>query len=87
MSIPDYSLTPFAKDLDRGKIAKEIDVFNNVNKAVSIQYKVQYLDITSQNRSASSEQGLVASDGLHPSATEYAKWAKGLTELIAAQLK
>jgi hypothetical protein len=84
VSIPDYSLTPFAKNLDVEKIAREIEMFNGVNKALSIQYKVAYADITTRLKN---DPFLVAEDGLHPSANEYAKWTKKIVELIISQLK
>src|SRR4051812_39545677 len=67
ISIPDYSITPFAQSLDTSKISKEIEVFNGINKALSIQYKVQYVDITSNSREAKDSINLLAQDGLHPS--------------------
>ena len=44
ISIPDYSVTPFAESKDREKISREIDMFNAVKKALSIQYKVLRMD-------------------------------------------
>ena len=35
LSIPDWGVTPFAKDRDRNKIAKEIDAFNAINEKIS----------------------------------------------------
>jgi lysophospholipase L1-like esterase len=87
VSIPDYSVTPFAQSKDPQKIAKEIDVFNNISKAVSIQYKVQYVDITPGYRKAKEDIKLVAEDGLHPSAKEYRIWAQQMAETIIKQLK
>lgn len=87
ISIPDYGVTPFAKDMDREKISKEINVFNGINKALSIQYKVHYVDITPVSREAKNNSELVASDGLHPSQKEYAKWSEKIVEVIVAQLK
>ena len=87
LSIPDYSVTPFAASSDREKIAREVDVFNGVNKALSIQYKVHYIDITADSREATNDAALVAPDGLHPSEKAYAKWAEMVAELIASQLK
>jgi lysophospholipase L1-like esterase len=87
ISIPDYSVTPYAASMDKEKIAKEIDVFNGVNKALSIQYKVQYVDITGDLREAADRSDLISSDGLHPSEKEYAKWAGRITESITALLK
>jgi lysophospholipase L1-like esterase len=87
MSIPDYSVMPFAQPMDKDKISKEIEVFNGINKALSIQYKVQYLDITPGSREAKNNTNLIAQDGLHPSEKQYAKWAEKLAELITSQLK
>jgi lysophospholipase L1-like esterase len=87
VSIPDYSVTPFANSMDAEKIAKEIDVFNSINKAVSIQYKVHYIDIINGSRSSKDDPELVAPDGLHPSEKEYAKWSEKIVEVIISQLK
>jgi lysophospholipase L1-like esterase len=87
VSIPDYSNTPYAKSMDTEKISKEVEVFNGINKALSIQYKVQYVDITSTLKENKDDASLIAQDGLHPSEKEYAKWAEKIVELIASQLK
>ncbi|HEX2606895.1 MAG TPA: SGNH/GDSL hydrolase family protein [Flavisolibacter sp.] len=87
ISIPDYSVTPFVKKEEAEKVAREIDVFNNINKAVSIQYKVQYMDITSLSREAGHNPSLTIQDHLHPSATAYEKWASKLTEIMLNLLK
>ena len=87
VSIPDYSVTPYAEKSDREKIAREIDVFNGINKALSIQYKVQYVEITEGSREAANDASLLAADGLHPSEKEYAKWAARVAEAIVSQLK
>ena len=76
ISIPDYSVTSYAKSMDVGKISREIEVFNGINKALSIQYKVQYVDITAGSKAAKNDSSLIAQDGLHPSEKEYSKWAK-----------
>lgn len=87
ISIPDYGVTPFAKDMDKEKIAKEIDVFNGINKALSIQYKAHYVDITPGSRNAKHDPELVASDGLHPSEKEYAKWSEKIVEVMLQLLR
>lgn len=87
LSIPDYSVTPFAGSMDKEKIAREIDLFNSVNKAVSIQYKVQYIDITPESRNAEGDLAHLAEDQLHPSAKAYKKWAEKVADIIYGQLK
>lgn len=80
LSIPDYSVTPFAAGSDRAKIAAEIDQFNAANKMISLQLGAHYLDITAVSREA--DPTLIAGDGLHPSGKQYKRWADLLSPLI-----
>ena len=86
VSIPDWGVTPFANGRDRAQIAKEIDDYNAANKYISVIYKVNYIDITPGSREAATDLSLVAGDGLHPSAKEYAKWAQKVFAAIKQQL-
>ena len=86
LSIPDYSVTPFASGSDKQKIAREIDAFNTVNKAIAADHKVHYLYITDDSRKAASDPSLVAQDGLHFSGKEYAVWSEKLAPIIKALL-
>ena len=87
ITIPNYGLTPFAASLDRGKIAHELEVFNSVIRALSLQYKTGLVDITPDFESAGTDATLIASDGLHPSETAYERWAQRVAAAISAQLK
>ena len=86
LSIPDYSVTPFAAGLDTAKISKEIDAFNEVNKNISLNAGVNYVDITPVSREAKYNLSLIAGDGLHPSAYQYEKWSMLLAPLIKKEL-
>jgi lysophospholipase L1-like esterase len=87
LSIPDYGVTPYASGSDRALIAKEIDSFNLINKAIAIQSGVNYLDITPTSRLAADDKTLIATDGLHPSGLQYKLWAEGLVPIIKTVLK
>ena len=87
LSIPDWGVTPFASDRDTKQIAIEIDNYNSANKSIAETYKVGYIDITPASREAMSDRSLIASDGLHPSAKEYAKWSESLSWLIKSFIK
>ena len=76
LSIPDWGVTPFAAGSDRGRIAREIDAYNSANKEIAEQYNIHYIDITPWTREAARDPSLLAADGLHPSAKEYARWAE-----------
>lgn len=83
VSIPDYSVTPFAVGpIDRGKIARQINVFNKVNKQLAAAYRVHYLNVTEESRKAAIYPGLIATDGLHLSAIEYQIWAEQLVGIM-----
>ena len=87
LSIPDYSVTPYAKGRDVVAIAAGIDVFNAVNKLVADSYKVQYLNVTEESRKAATDLTLVASDNLHFSGREYNLWSYKLVPLIKTALQ
>ena len=82
ISIPDYSVTPFASASDTARIAREIDTFNAVNKSISSSSGVHYLDITPISRDAKSDPSLIADDGLHPSAIQYERWSELLAPMM-----
>lgn len=82
LSIPDWGVTPFAKEKNRQKIATEIDEYNMLNKQIAQQYKVHYLDITTPLRSVADDDNFIAADGLHPSGKAYAQWAEMLARMI-----
>ncbi|RKR85617.1 lysophospholipase L1-like esterase [Mucilaginibacter gracilis] len=86
LSIPDYSVTPFAASANKAKIATEIDQFNAINSDESTKAGVNYLDITPISRQAAADASLIASDGLHPSAKMYALWVQQLSVQVAGQL-
>ena len=85
LSIPDYSVTPFGGG--SAKIRTEVDVFNSINRQVTLAYHVAYIDITPISREAANDQSLTAGDGLHPSAKQYARWAGLLETRMLATLK
>ena len=87
LSIPDYSLTPFAVKSDTYKIAREIDVFNSVNKQISLSSGARYIDITDISREAKKSPALIADDGLHPSGEQYRRWTFLLSDMIFSIFK
>lgn len=86
LSIPDWGVTPFAEDRDRNKIAKEIDAFNEINEKIAKKYNVHYINITPFTREATTDNSLVAKDGLHPSAKDYGRWAMKVKEVMMKEM-
>ena len=87
VSVPDYSVSPFAQPSDAERIAKEIDAYNTLNNALSIQFKAQYVDVTEISRTAKGKAGSFVADGLHPSDGEYGKWAKEMAAVMKTMAK
>ncbi|MCH7975216.1 MAG: SGNH/GDSL hydrolase family protein [Bacteroidetes bacterium] len=84
VSIPDWSVTPFANRRDCAAIAAEIDVFNAANREETERTNAGYLDITP----LSSAQGkMVVKDGLHPNGKAYAAWAELALPIAHAMLR
>jgi lysophospholipase L1-like esterase len=75
LSIPDYSVTPFARGGDQAFIARQIDSFNSINKELAMANHTTWLDVTPESRKAAGDPSLVAGDSLHFSGKEYAIWA------------
>lgn len=82
LSIPDWGKTPFAANKHPEKITNEITQFNEVNKKLAEQYKVQYIDLNLEHSTLVLEGSLLAEDGLHYSAIEHAKWAALIVERL-----
>ena len=87
LSIPDYSVTPFAQKMEPERISKEITFYNTVKRALATQYKVHFIDITEGTRAAYTDESLLASDGLHPSEKEYAFWAEKVAKIFSTKIK
>ena len=87
VSIPDWGVTPFAKDRDAAKIATEIDRYNTVNREEATRLGAHYVDVTPGSRRAASDAALIAADGLHPSAKMYAEWTALVLPVAEATLR
>lgn len=87
LSIPDWGVTPFAGSRDAIQIAMEIDQFNAVNREETKKAGAHYVDITPVSREAVGDPSLIAGDGLHPSGSMYAEWAKLALPVVLDVLK
>ncbi len=91
LSIPDWSVTPFASALGAeasslARIAAQIDRFNATNRAETERSGAYYVDITPISRLAVADPSLVAADSLHPSGKMYAAWMKLIEPIACAVL-
>ena len=86
LSIPDWSVTPFAAERDTNKISQEIDAFNKVCEDKVKKLGGHFIDITTQTRLAKNDESLLASDKLHYSAKSHAVWAEKVANTIEKNL-
>ena len=78
LSIPDWGVTPFAiaSGRDRAAIAEELDAYNAAARELCEAHGVAFVDITGISRDDGGDAvAMLADDGLHPSALQYARWA------------
>jgi acyl-CoA thioesterase I len=84
VTTPDYTLTPKGADYgDPVRQAPRVAEFNKVLETEATERGIPYADITPVANLVSDDPSLVASDGLHPSAKQYAGWV----ELIAPKVR
>ena len=85
LSIPDWGVTPFARERGRDPVtvATEIDAFNAAAAGICADLDVKWIDITPISRHADAK---LAADGLHPGAGQYGQWAATALESLRGAL-
>ena len=86
LSIPDYSVTPFVRN-NPMTVKTEIGWFNEINRQVTVENGCSWINITPSTQMAATDPTLLASDSLHPSGKEYAKWANELANKMQPVLQ
>lgn len=87
VSIPDYSVTPFARRMDRAKVSAAIERYNKVNRDIVARQGIVYVDVTEVSREAAGNSSLLVDDGLHPSGRMYARWVDRILPLAERALR
>lgn len=87
VSIPDWGVTPFARERNTLKIFEEINLFNKVKKEETEKMGIRFFNITDISRKAERDPSLIASDGLHPSKKMYKLWVERISGEIADMIK
>ncbi|HEV2095958.1 MAG TPA: SGNH/GDSL hydrolase family protein [Chthoniobacterales bacterium] len=77
VTIPDFGVTPTGPKYARGRnISEGIAQFNKVINQEAERRGLRVVDVFPTSKKMQSDSSLVAADGLHPSAKEYAEWEK-----------
>jgi lysophospholipase L1-like esterase len=89
LSIPDWGVTPFARDSGRdlAQIAAELDAYNQAAREICDSLGVAFVDITGISREGGGEADMLTSDGLHPSGKIYARWAQAALPVARETLR
>ena len=86
VSIPDWGVTRFAREQgrDSAQIAHALDVYNAIARDEAGRAGARWVDITPVSRR---HPELLAGDGLHPGAEQYALWTDAIEPVAAAAVK
>jgi len=77
VTIPDFGVTPTGPKYSRGRnIHEGIMQFNQIVTEEARKRGLAVVDIFPLSKKMGQDKSLVAKDGLHPSAKEYAEWEK-----------
>jgi|GEM_PF-1925582 len=75
ITLPDLSATPGFRAQANGRdIVKDVNNLNNIIKQEAAHYHLPVADIYPLSQEMLNNPSLIASDSLHPSAKEYARW-------------
>jgi acyl-CoA thioesterase-1 len=86
VTIPDFGVTPAGARYGDGRdISAGISAFNRIIADEAGRRALRVVDVFELSRKMKSNPSLIAADGLHPSAQEYAEWEK-LIEPVARAL-
>lgn len=86
VSIPDWGVTRFAREQNRDPavIAAALDAFNTSAQQQADRAATHFVDITMISRHVPDE---LTSDGLHPSAAQYARWVETILPVVREALR
>ncbi len=88
VTIPDFGVTPTGPKYSRGRnIHEGIMQFNQIVTEEARKRGLSVVDIFPLSKKMGQDKSLVAKDGLHPSAKEYAMWEKIISPAALELLK
>jgi acyl-CoA thioesterase I len=88
VTIPDFGVTPTGPKYARGRnISEGISRFNQIVTEEAKKRGLPVVDVFLLSKKMGSDRSLVAADGLHPSAKEYAEWEKVIFPAVLELLK
>jgi acyl-CoA thioesterase I len=87
ISTPDYTVTPAGADYGEPASQRARTVRNNaLLTELATARGIAVVDIVDLSQRAAADRSLVASDGLHPSGTQYALWVARIAPVVGGLL-
>ena len=87
VSTPDYTLTPHGADFgDPVRQRAQIANLNGVMAKAAAERGIRFVDISPIADEVGTDRSLVASDGLHPSGVQYARWVGLIAPVVLMAL-
>jgi lysophospholipase L1-like esterase len=74
LSIPDYSVTPFAAEKNKTDAFERLKEYNAFAKRLCKKYGVVFYDITDLSNQLSESETYLHTDKLHPNEAQYLEW-------------
>jgi lysophospholipase L1-like esterase len=87
VSVPDYTVTPAGGDYgDPVERSAGIRARNATMERIAAEHGIAFVDIHDLSLEAATDRSLVADDGLHPSAAQYARWVERIAPVVRSLL-
>jgi acyl-CoA thioesterase I len=88
VTIPDFGVTPTGGRYARGRnISEGLTRFNEIINEEVKRRGLKVVDVFPASKAMKDDRSLVAADGLHPSANEYAEWEKLIFPIVLELMK
>ena len=87
ISIPDYSVTPFASEKNPSKISEELTTYNQIAEEKAAEYGFHFVNITDISQLAQNDTNLLTDDLLHPSEHMYRLWVERILPVAEAVIQ
>jgi lysophospholipase L1-like esterase len=87
VSIPDYGVTPFAKNKNKTDAIEDLKKYNDYAKKLCEKANIVFYNITPISQALSLNQEMLIEDELHPSYKQYQAWIESFYNKLLIQLK
>lgn len=85
LTIPDFTVTPAAASFDPTAAAR-LAIFNQIIRDEASRQGLPVVNLTDRSRRLSVAAGMLAADGLHPSAAQYTRWLDSILDTVVPML-